>query len=348
MMSYMTIQKNNNNYINIKDSTFIATWGINSNEMILKYLEKNHNIEHITIGYDNDKDAYKLINGDKIPCNHGQEAAKSLKDEIEQLDKKYIVDIDIPTLKDFNDDLLKIVKDKQNNEEQKKINDSINDKEHGNIQDIDKLESEIKKLQQDITERKLDKLYSDSWQQSTQIEEDIENKENKLEILEKQLFEIKEDDFAKNTVTTKEEDIVGKEIPRVLKDLYVEEQAIKDEAKAVINSIEEMQEKLNQMKKNYESTMTKIIQTKNKIIIEQEKHYEEIIKNNAYIMISAGVDIDIVHQATKVPTDKLEAIQKEVVQQTQHIMYGQTPKIDYEFDKHLEIDEEYYPVLEKS
>ena len=348
MMSYMTIKKNNNNYINIKDSTFIATWGINSSEMILKYLEKNPNIEHITIAFDNDKDAYKLVNGDKIPCNHGQEAAKSLKDEIEQLDKKYIVDIDIPTLKDFNDDLLKIVKDKQNNEEQKKLNDSINDKEHGNIQDIDKLESEIKKLQQDITERKLDKLYSDSWQQSTQIEEDIENKENKLEILEKQLSEIKEDDFAKNTVTTKEEDIIGKEIPRVLKDLYVEEQAIKDEAKAVINSIEEMQEKLNQMKKNYESTMTKIIQTKNKIIIEQEKHYEEIIKNNAYIMISAGVDIDIVHQATKVPTDKLEAIQKEVVQQTQHIMYGQTPKIDYEFDKHLEIDEEYYPVLEKS
>ena len=45
MMSYMTIQKNNNNYINIKDSTFIATWGINSNEMILKYLEKNPNIK---------------------------------------------------------------------------------------------------------------------------------------------------------------------------------------------------------------------------------------------------------------------------------------------------------------
>lgn len=278
MMSYMTIQKNNNNYINIKDSTFIATWGINSSEMILKYLEKNPNIEHITIGFDNDKDAYKLINGEKIPCNHGQEAAKSLKDEIEQLDKKYIVDIDIPTLKDFNDDLLN------------------------------------------------------------------------LETMKKELSEIKEDDIAKNTVTTKEEDIIGKEIPRVLKDLYAEEQAIKNEAKAVINSIEEMQEKLNEMKKSYESTMTQIIQTKNKIIVEQEKHYEEIIKNNAYIMISAGVDIDIVHQATKVPTDKLEAMQKEVVQQTQHMMYGQTPKIDYnfEFEKNIELDEEYYPVLEKS
>ena len=102
------------------------------------------------------------------------------------------------------------------------------------------------------------------------------------------------------------------------------------------------------MKKSYESTITQIIQTKNKIIVEQEKHYEEIIKNNAYIMIRAGVDIDIVHQATKVPTDKLEAMQKEIVQQTQRMMYGQTPKIDYEFDKHLEADEEYYPVLEKS
>jgi len=43
------------------------------------------------------------------------------------------------------------------------------------------------------------------------------------------------------------------------------------------------------------------------------------------------------HQATKVSTDKLEAMQKEVVQQTQHIMYGQTPKIDYNFEELTDI-----------
>ena len=279
MMSYMTIKKNNNNYINIKDSTFIATWGINSNEMILKYLENNPNIKHITIGFDNDKDGYKLINGDKIPCNHGQEAAKSLKEELEKFDKKYIVDIEKPILKDFNDDLIK-----KNN--------------------LEKEEIVI------VTETKKDIVEINKTEEKKEI-----SPEKKSNILDK---------------------------------LYAEEQAIKSEAKAVINSIEEMQEKLNEMKKSYESTITQIIQTKNKIIVEQEKHYEEIIKNNAYIMIRAGVDIDIVHQATKVPTDKLEAMQKEIVQQTQRMMYGQTPKIDYEFDKHLEADEEYYPVLEKS
>lgn len=156
-------------------------------------------------------------------------------------------------------------------------------------------------------------------------------------------------DIVEINKTEEKKEISPEKKSNLLDKLYAEEQAIKNEAKAVINSIEEMQDKLNEMKKSYESTMTQIIQTKNKIIVEQEKHYEEIIKNNAYIMIQNGIDIDIVHHATKVPTEKLEAMQKEVVQQTQ-LMYGQTPKINYnfEFEKNIELDEEYYPVLEKS
>ena len=343
MMSYMTIQQNAN-YINIEDSTFIATWGINSEEMIIKYLEKNPHITDITIGYDNDK----IDDTSKFHWNYGQRAAALLKRELENLDEKYIIQIDTPKQKDFNDDLLQMVKDGKINYEVKNLKEFVDEKEQEKKK-IVRIEQKIDDLKHSINERELDVLYAESSDSKESLWAEIEKIKKKIAILEQRIYEIKEKGINNKSLNTKDENIIRK-IPKALEDLYTQEQAIKNEAKAVINSIEEMQEKLNEMKKNYESTMTQIIQTKNKIIVEQEKHYEEIIKNNAYIMISAGVDIDIVHQATKVPTDKLEAMQKEVAQQTQHIMYGQTPKIDYnfEFQKNIELDEEYSPVLEKS
>jgi|GEM_PF-1055999 len=343
MMSYMTIQQNAN-YINIEDSTFIATWGINSEEMIIKYLEKNPHITDITIGYDNDK----IDDTSKFHWNYGQRAAALLKRELENLDEKYIVQIDTPKQKDFNDDLLQMVKDGKINYEVKNLKEFVDEKEQEKKK-IVRIEQKIDNLKHSINERELDVLYAESSDSKESLWAEIEKIKKKIAILEQRIYEIKEKAINNKSLNTKDENI-SRKIPKALEDLYTQEQAIKNEAKAVINSIEEMQDKLNEMKKNYESTMTQIIQTKNKIIVEQEKHYEEIIKNNAYIMISAGVDIDIVHQATKVPTDKLEAMQKEVAQQTQHIMYGQTPKIDYnfEFQKNIELDEEYSPVLEKS
>lgn len=343
MMSYMTIQQNAN-YINIEDSTFIATWGINSEEMIIKYLEKNPHITDITIGYDNDK----IDDTSKFHWNYGQRAAALLKRELENLDEKYIVQIDTPKQKDFNDDLLQMVKDGKINYEVKNLKEFVDEKEQEKKK-IVRIEQKIDDLKHGINERELDVLYAESSDSKESLWAEIEKMKKKIAILEQRIYEIKEKAINNKSLNTKDENI-SRKIPKALEDLYTQEQAIKNEAKAVINSIEEMQDKLNEMKKSYESTMTQIIQTKNKIIIEQEKHYEEIIKNNAYIMISAGVDIDIVHQATKVPTDKLEAMQKEVAQQTQHIMYGQTPKIDYnfEFQKNIELDEEYSPVLEKS
>ena len=343
MMSYMTIQQNAN-YINIEDSTFIATWGINSEEMIIKYLEKNPHITDITIGYDNDK----IDDTSKFHWNYGQRAAALLKRELENLDEKYIVQIDTPKQKDFNDDLLQMVKDGKINYEVKNLKEFVDEKEQEKKK-IVRIEQKIDDLKHSINERELDVLYAESSDSKESLWAEIEKIKKKIAILEQRIYEIKEKVINNKSLNTKDENI-SRKIPKALEDLYTQEQAIKNEAKAVINSIEEMQDKLNEMKKNYESTMTQIIQTKNKIIVEQEKHYEEIIKNNAYIMIQNGIDIDIVHHATKVPTDKLEAMQKEVVQQTQHIMYGQTPKIDYnfEFQKNIELDEEYSPVLEKS
>lgn len=343
MMSYMTIQQNAN-YINIEDSTFIATWGINSEEMIIKYLEKNPHITDITIGYDNDK----IDDTSKSHWNYGQRAAALLKRELENLDEKYIVQIDTPKQKDFNDDLLQMVKDGKINYEVKNLKEFVDEKEQEKKK-IVRIEQKIDDLKHSINERELDVLYAESSDSKESLWAEIEKIKKKIAILEQRIYEIKEKAINNKSLNTKDENI-SRKIPKALEDLYTQEQAIKNEAKAVINSIEEMQDKLNEMKKNYESTMTQIIQTKNKIIVEQEKHYEEIIKNNAYIMIQNGIDIDIVHHATKVPTDKLEAMQKEVAQQTQHIMYGQTPKIDYnfEFQKNIELDEEYSPVLEKS
>lgn len=343
MMSYMTIQQNAN-YINIEDSTFIATWGINSEEMIIKYLEKNPHITDITIGYDNDK----IDDTSEFHWNYGQRAAALLKRELENLDEKYIVQIDTPKQKDFNDDLLMMVKDGKINYGVKNLKEFVDEKEQEKKK-IVRIEQKIDDLKHDINERELDVLYAESSDSKESLWAEIEKIEKKIAILEQRKSEIKEKGINNKSVNTKDESKIRK-IPKALEDLYTQEQAIKNEAKAVISSIEEMQDKLNEMKKSYESTMTQIIQTKNKIIVEQEKHYEEIIKNNAYIMIQNGIDIDIVHHATKVPTEKLEAIQKEVAQQTQHIMYGQTPKIDYnfEFQKNIELDEEYSPVLEKS
>lgn len=55
--------------------------------------------------------------------------------------------------------------------------------------DTQNLEKEIEFLKSKIEDRKLDKLYSDSFEQSDQISKDIENMESKLttlvEVLEK-------------------------------------------------------------------------------------------------------------------------------------------------------------------
>lgn len=50
-----------------------------------------------------------------------------------------------------------------------------------------KLEKKINELKHEIKERKKDAYYSDSWEQSAQIREDIECKEKELAKLEKEL-----------------------------------------------------------------------------------------------------------------------------------------------------------------
>ena len=162
---------------------------------------------------------------------------------------------------------------------------------------------------------------------NTKKEENINEIEKKDEEIKKDASDIKKTDNVKNTI---------------LEQLYEEERKLTQEAKKIIQSIEEI-------KKSYETTITKILEVKDKIIKAKEEEYKEIIKNSSYTMIKEGIDINIVYEATKVEKEKLKEIRQEVINQKQIPMYGIDPEIEAQYsyteDERRELDD---LVLEKT
>lgn len=162
---------------------------------------------------------------------------------------------------------------------------------------------------------------------NTKKEENINEIEKKDEEIKKDASDIKKTDNVKNTI---------------LEQLYEEERKLTQEAKKIIQSIEEI-------KKSYETTITKILEVKDKIIKAKEEEYKEIIKNSSYTMIKEGIDINIVYEATKVEKEKLKEIRQEVINQKQIPMYGIDPEIEAQYsyteDELRELDD---LVLEKT
>lgn len=296
MMSYLTIKKIKGEYESIKDSSFIATWGINSEDMIKKYLKNNPHIKEINICYDNDINGTITINGEKIPHNHGQEKAKELQNILKD---KYMVNIITPEEKDFNDVLKK-------------------------IHEEEKIESDVNIL----------KINSDS----------IEEFKKKIDLTKKIDNEISEVKMGNNKTDFS------------LNQLLEEEKELKERAKNIINKSEELINEFENLKNNYEKTIARILENKEKQMSLQKENYKYIIKNNAYVMIRNGIDINIVHESTKVEKEELKRIQQEVVEQTNIDMYGLKENfsrnevndiIDYGYNQEEE-QEELYDVLEKT
>lgn len=93
LMSYLSLAKLKGQFEQLKENHFIATWSINNDELIDKYLQQNPQLDGIVICYDNDTKADK---------NYGQEKAQEL---MEKYSHKFYFTIDVPGEKDFNDDL---------------------------------------------------------------------------------------------------------------------------------------------------------------------------------------------------------------------------------------------------
>ena len=261
LMSFMTLKKQNNEYENIKNSNFIAIYGINSDKLIDKYLEVNQSIKEINLCLDNDIDGTTLINGQRVHKNHGQEKAIELK---EKYMNEYAINIITPTLKDFNDDL----KNKlgiSNSSTKNEIDNIENKKANTHLQNSENI--------------------------SKQTSEEIKDNSK-------------------------------------LSEFYKQEKKLQEEANKIINSIDEMQNTLDTLKKNYETTITKLLTVKNKIAEEKENYYKDIIENNAYTMLKQGIKLEIVQDVTKLDIDTLEKIKKKIEVQNYEINNVYTPNND--------------------
>lgn len=150
-------------------------------------------------------------------------------------------------------------------------------------------------------------------------------------------------DFGNN-----EEDIetLDDGVKKELDELYMQQTKLQEKSKAIVEEIDSMKNNLKELKMTYETTITKLLDTKEKIFTMQKKQMEDIIKNNAYIMVKSGINLNIVHQATKVEMEELRDMQEEVIENGNTVAYGIEPKI-FEKDRlYNNIDEEeYIPLL---
>ena len=325
LMSYMTLEKLKGNYDNIKNDTFIANWSIANDKIVKNYIQNNKNITEVYICYDNDIDGTIIKNGQIIPYNHGQEKAKEL---VKELTESFVKDCSIicPTEKDYNDDLKKyfdtIKKEETYNKESKLNIEKIEEK---NINDkgIDELEKELENLNKKLKEKKFDLDYSDSPQQSNQYRRDIKNIEKKITSIENVLNEKKTElKLEKKNSDKKEKEMIDDFLELKTKEVIIEkEETIKLKAIEVnkeivllekqkqeqLNKINELENELNKLRNSYTITVNKMLELK-------DKQHNEIIKNSARFMLSAGMSIALVNEATKININELEKIHKEIIE----------------------------------
>lgn len=325
LMSYMTLEKLKGNYDNIKNDTFIANWSIANDKIVKNYLQNNKNINEVYICYDNDIDGTIIKNAQSISYNHGQEKAKEL---VKELKESFVKDCSIicPTEKDYNDDLKKyfdIIKKEETYNKESKLNIEKTEEKNINDKDIDELEKELENLNKKLKEKKFDLDYSDSPQQSNQYRKDIKNIEKKIVSIENILNEKKTElKLAKKNSDKKEKEMVDDLLELKTKEVIIEKEEtielkvievnkeivlLEKQKQEQLNKINELENELNKLRNSYTITVNKMLELK-------DKQHNEIIKNSARFMLSAGMSIALVNEATKININELEKIHKEIIE----------------------------------
>lgn len=319
MMSYQTLLKNKGKSDIAKEENFIANFGL-SDTPLENYLKTNPNIKQIYFCYDNDINGTILVNGKEVPCNHGQETAKH---QMEKYQDKYECKILTPRLKDYNDELKAYVKEKEHEKVEAEIQEEMLKKNEIN---------EEKEAEKQIEENKI-KEKSNQEHLEENIKESIE-KENEAEELEEKEIPASDESLKKDME---------------LAELIVLQDKLKQESDGIIEKIDNMQTQLGELKVNYETTITKLLDTKEKIYQIQKDKMLDIIKNNAYTMIKSGMDLNIVNKATKVEMEQLKQMQKEIVENGTYEAYTIEPKIQIydqmENKQYYQDEEDYIPIL---
>lgn len=319
MMSYQTLLKNKGKSDIAKEENFIANFGL-SDTPLENYLKTNPNIKQIYFCYDNDINGTILVNGKEVPCNHGQETAKH---QMEKYQDKYECKILTPRLKDYNDELKAYVKEKEHEKVEAEIQEEMLKKNEIN---------EEKEAEKQIEENKI-KEKSNQEHLEENIKESIK-KENEAEELEEKEIPASDESLKKDME---------------LAELIVLQDKLKQESDGIIEKIDNMQTQLGELKVNYETTITKLLDTKEKIYQIQKDKMLDIIKNNAYTMIKSGMDLNIVNKATKVEMEQLKQMQKEIVENGTYEAYTIEPKIQIydqmENKQYYQDEEDYIPIL---
>lgn len=319
MMSYQTLLKNKGKSDIAKEENFIANFGL-SDTPLENYLKTHPNIKQIYFCYDNDVNGTAISNGKEIPCNHGQETAKR---QMEKYKDKYECQILTPRLKDYNDELKAYVKEKEHEKVEAESQEEMLKKNEIN---------EEKEAEKQIEENKI-KEKSNQEHLEENIKESIE-KENEAEELEEKEIPASDESLKKDMELT---------------ELIILQDKLKQESYGIIEKIDDMQTQLGELKVNYETTITKLLDTKEKIYQIQKDKMLDIIKNNAYTMIKSGMDLNIVNKATKVEMEQLKQMQKEIVENGTYEAYTIEPKIQIydqmENKQYYQDEEDYIPIL---
>lgn len=319
MMSYQTLLKNTGKGDIAKEENFIANFGL-SDTPLENYLKTNPNIKQIYFCYDNDINGTILVNGKEVPCNHGQETAKR---QTEKYKDEYECQTLTPRLKDYNDELKAYVKEKEHEKVEAEIQEEMLKKNEIN---------EEKEAEKQIEENKI-KEKSNQEHLEENIKESIK-KENEAEAPEEKEIPASDESLKKDME---------------LAELIVLQDKLKQESDGIIEKIDNMQTQLGELKVNYETTITKLLDTKEKIYQIQKDKMLDIIKNNAYTMIKSGMDLNIVNKATKVEMEQLKQMQKEIVENGTYEAYTIEPKIQIydqmENKQYYQDEEDYIPIL---
>lgn len=319
MMSYQTILKMQGRGYIAKNESFIANFGL-SDIPLENYLKNHPDIKMIYFCYDNDIDGTIISMGKQIPCNHGQKAAKR---QMEKYKDKYECQILTPRLKDYNDELKAYVEEKEHEKVEAESQEEMLKKNEIN---------EEKEAEKQIEENKI-KEKSNQEHLEENIKESIE-KENEAEELEEKEIPTSDESLKKDME---------------LAELIILQDKLKQESDGIIEKIDDMQTQLGELKVNYETTITKLLDTKEKIYQIQKDKMLDIIKNNAYTMIKSGMDLNIVNKATKVEMEQLKQMQKEIVENGTYEAYTIEPKIQIydqmENKQYYQDEEDYIPIL---
>ena len=231
-----------------------------------------------------------------------------------------------PNEKDYNDDLKKYfdtIKKEEIYNKESKLNIEKTEEKNINDKGIDELEKELENLNKKLKEKKFDLDYSDSPQQSNQYRKDIKNIEKKIVSIENILNEKKTElKLAKKNSDKKEKEMVDDLLELKTKEVIIEKEEtielkvievnkeivlLEEQKQEQLNKINELENELNKLRNSYTITVNKMLELK-------DKQHNEIIKNSARFMLSAGMSIALVNEATKININELEKIHKEIIE----------------------------------